>query len=134
MRLAGKFIQGEVKTITPVGATGHLRGGIKSTTFRQGEAIITEVAPDKEYAPYVEYGTTAPRRSPPFEPLLYWVQRRLGKAGKEAISITHAIQRKIAMFGTAARKMFGITAAKSENSSKVTRMIESGIKRYLEQS
>jgi len=134
MGLAGKLVQAEVKTLTPVGATGQLRGGIKPFTFRQGDTIITEVTPDKEYAPYVEFGTKAPRKAPPFEPLLYWVTRRLGLAGKEAISATRAIQRKIAVRGTKAQKMFTKVANDSAIAAKIKHLIELGISSYIAKS
>ena len=132
MGLAGKYVQGEVKSITPVGATGHLRDGIKSTVFQQGDNITALVAPDKEYAFNVEHGTA--RHWAPFKPLLYYVTRKYHLSGEQAIAAAKGLQKGIAIHGTRKQQMFGKTAARPEVIAKIKHLIELGIASYIARS
>ena len=51
-----KIVQGEAKGLCPVGY-GELRQGIKTMTENQGEGVTGICYTDKDYAPYVEFGT-----------------------------------------------------------------------------
>ncbi len=121
----GNEVKREVRAGTPIGATGMLSKGIDKTVSKYPGGLKLEIFPSELYAPYVESGTKGPRRMPPFEPLVYWVERRLGIKGKEARSVARAIQIKIAREGTPKREMF--TKAFNKTEPKLPRLINSTI-------
>jgi hypothetical protein len=123
------WIEGEVKQRTPTssgyGSGGTLRDSIQSEVNIRGVSIEALISTPLNYGAPVEFGSK-PHFPWPLEPLKSWVQRKLGKSGKEADKIAHAIgfamkagKSKIQRKGGA--KMF--QKAWDENSGKIQRKL-----------
>lgn len=131
MEQSVRLVSAEVSRLTPVGVTGDLARGITGTVRVRTEmgspSIRGLVFPQAIYAIYVEEGTKGPRKAPPRGPIEQWVRRKLGPSLKAATgrktrrkggkafkgsleetvrSVTFLVQRKIAVRGTRARRMF----------------------------
>lgn len=66
------LIEGDAKDLCPVGYSGDLRNSINSTAKKSQDGIIGRTGTNKEYAPYVEFGTGqrgAESPSPPKAPI-----------------------------------------------------------------
>ncbi len=95
----------EIKEHTPTSGAGTLRDSIGALPVNiSGAALRAEVATALSYALPVEEGSKP--HWAPLEPLVEWVQRRLGKQGDEAQEIARRVQFKIARKGTPAFHMF----------------------------
>jgi hypothetical protein len=95
----------EVKERTPTSGAGTLRDSIGALPVTiSGTRIRGGVGTALSYAAPVEDGSKP--HWAPIEPLLDWVQRKLGKTGEEAEGIARAIRFKIAMHGAPAHHMF----------------------------
>lgn len=95
----------EVKERTPSSGAGTLRDSIGALPVTiSGTRVTGGVGTSLSYAAPVELGSKP--HWAPIEPLLEWVQRKLGKSGEEAEGIAQAIQYKIAAHGTEAHHMF----------------------------
>ena len=73
-----------------------------------------------KYAESVEFGTRP--HWPPQDPILYWVQHKLGITGPEAVAVAFLIARKISRKGTKGAHMFD--DAFKENEARVRKMLE----------
>ena len=60
---------------------------------------------NKPYAPVVEHGRRAPKKPPPKEAIVRWIQRRLRKTESEARSLAFVIARAIGKRGLKGRKI-----------------------------
>jgi hypothetical protein len=99
------LLEREIKRLTPEGAGPiHLRDTIFQRLEMRGESAWGMVGTPALYGEPVEYGTRA--HFPPVSPILFWVQKKLGLAGKEAKSAAFCIARAIARRGTKGAKMF----------------------------
>ena len=119
MTEAEGLLEREVQELTPT-AHGTLRGSITHYTQAVPNGVIGMVGTTRNYAISVELGTQP--HVPPIEPLIDWVRQKLphgqsvsiktrrvyrSKASQdEATRIAHAIQWKIARYGTPAAGMF----------------------------
>ena len=103
---ADVLLQGELMQQLPAGAAGAagLRGSISHEEHALGDNVLGLVASSKDYAWYVE-GGTKPHR-PPIQPLMDWVEAKLGLREEEAKGVAFAISRTIAKRGTKANPVW----------------------------
>lgn len=102
------LLEREIKMETPFGAGPiHLRDTIFSEVRAQGQSVIGIVGTPLEHGVPVELGTKP--HFPPIGPLTFWVEKKLGLAGEEAVSVAFAIAHTIAKRGTKGKKMFSNT-------------------------
>jgi len=102
---AAQFMEPEVKKLTPKGAGPiNLRDTIFHKVDVYGESVWGLISTPAKYGEAVEMGTRP--HFPPVAPILFWVTKQLGLQGKEAISVAHAIVRKIGKKGTYGTHMF----------------------------
>jgi hypothetical protein len=95
----------EVQERTPTSGAGTLRNSIGALPVTiSGFSVSAGVGTALSYAAPVELGSKP--HWAPIEPLVDWVERKLGKSGKEAEGIARAIQYKIAHEGTEGAFMF----------------------------
>jgi len=105
----------EIRERTPTSGAGTLRDSIGAMPVEiSGEAVRGEVATSLAYAAPVETGSRP--HFPPVEPLVDWVERRLGLSGPAARGAAWAIARKIAARGTEGAFMFrdGLAAVEQQ--------------------
>lgn len=99
MGSAVAYLQRETQENTPT-AMGSLRqsfiGGVQVMALL--DSVFGTVSSPLPYALPVEMGTKP--HHPPLEPLINWVEVKLGLYGDEAESAARSIQRKIGRFGT----------------------------------
>ena len=101
---ASLLLQRKIMLISPEGAGPiHLRDTIFSAVSI-GEPVRGFVGTPAIYGEAVEMGTKP--HFPPVAPILFWVEKKLGLSGKEAVSVAHAIVRKISKKGTYGKYMF----------------------------
>lgn len=118
---ASEFMEGEIKDLAPVGAgPKHLRDTIFQKVNVFGQNVQGIVGTPAKYGEAVELGTRP--HFPPVAPILFWVKKQLGLTGKEAVSVAHAIVRKIGKKGTNATPFF--LYAVTRNEAKVIRILE----------
>lgn len=91
----------EIKENTPVGVGGG--GGLKGSFFAKepsvsADGVLGVVATPMSYAVPVELGSKP--HFPPLDPLVDWVNAKLGIGGPAAKSVAYAIALKIASKGT----------------------------------
>jgi hypothetical protein len=60
---------------------------------------------ESPYGPVIEHGRRAPKKPPPKEVIVRWIQRRLGKTEDEARSIAFVVARAIGKRGLIGRKI-----------------------------
>lgn len=102
---ASMLAEREVKERTPTSGAGTLRDSIGALPVTiSGTRVTAGVGTSLSYAAPVEEGSKP--HWAPIEPLLDWVERKLGKAGEEAEGIARAIRASIAVHGTPAHHMF----------------------------
>ena len=111
MAEADALIEREVIEHTPT-AHGLLRGSIHSEEQIGPESVIGVVGTSMNYAVPVELGTRP--HFPPIEPLIDWVQVKLGVAERLARGVAFLVARKIARTGTQGQHMFEIGFASVE--------------------
>lgn len=97
---ADALVQGELQRELPRGAggAGGLAGSIQREEHPLADNVLGLVYSDRPYAAYVELGTKP--HTPPIQPLIDWVEARLGERGRTAVGIAHAIKTTIARRGT----------------------------------
>lgn len=116
--LASELLEGEIKELTPVGASGGGGGGLRDSISAEDPVVLANqvigvVGTSSPYAVPVELGTKP--HFPPLEPLKDWVRARLTNvAESEVDGVALAIARKIAARGTLAVGMFHRGFAYSE--------------------
>lgn len=91
------YLEGQTAERTPVNL-GTLRRSYTSEVSTFVDAVFGKMSSPVTYALPVEMGTRP--HYPPLEPLINWVEAKLGLAGDEAESAARGIQRKIGRFGT----------------------------------
>lgn len=93
-----KMVQGEARMLCPVfqgGGGGELRQSIKTSVERQDSMVVGTVYTNKEYAPYVEFGTgpkgeenhagISPMVTPSYTQSPWWIhESQVDKAAAEA--------------------------------------------------
>ena len=104
MTEATLLLEREVKDGFPA-VSGLTRAGIFSDAFSTSAGVLGVVGSNSIAAVAVELGTKPHR--PPVEPILMWVNEKLGLRGKEARGVAFAIANKIAAVGTKAQHPFG---------------------------
>lgn len=88
----------QVVARTPTSGEGNLRKAFASSTQVFKDAVFGTISNPLTYAMPVEMGTRP--HFPPLEPLINWVEAKLGLVGDEAEGAARGIQRKIGRFGT----------------------------------
>jgi hypothetical protein len=91
------YLEGQTAERTPVNM-GTLRRSYTSEVSQFIDAVFGKMSSPLTYALPVEMGTRP--HYPPLEPLINWVESKLGLYGDEAESAARGIQRKIGRFGT----------------------------------
>lgn len=87
---------------------------VRKASYRWNVHVLEEMLGEEEnlriefrtpHAGFQEFGTGPAalhaQYTPPIEPLIEWVEQKLGKSGDEARKIAFAVQQKIHEFGTA---------------------------------
>lgn len=96
------LIQGELMQKLPRGAGGLHGAGLAASPFHEEQAladgVLGMVSTSRPYAEYVEVGTKA--HKPPVQPLIDWVEAKLGYHDKHAKGVAFAIRNTIAKRGT----------------------------------
>lgn len=91
------YLEGQTAERTPVNM-GTLRRSYTSEVSQFIDAVFGKMSSPLTYALPVEMGTKP--HFPPMEPLINWVESKLGLYGDEAERAARGIQRKIGRFGT----------------------------------
>jgi len=84
---AALIVRNEVSKNSPVGVTANLKRGWFIKEYNANRAVIQNAY---LHALFIELGTIA--HWMPIDPLIQWVQRKLGLSGKEAYGAARAIQ------------------------------------------
>lgn len=99
------YLQREIQERTPVGAQGFLRQSIfPEAPVNQGDVILGIVGSPLRYAESVELGTKP--HWAPIQPLIDWVEQKLGIDAPQSTGVAKRIQYKIAHKGTQGAFMF----------------------------
>lgn len=103
---ADMLLKGELMQKLPAGAGGAagLRGSLNNEEHRLGDNVIGTVASNLGYSGYVEFGTKP--HWAPIQPLMDWVEAKLGLREKEAKSVAFAISHAIHKRGTKANPVW----------------------------
>ena len=91
------YLEGQTAERTPVNL-GTLRRSYTSQVSTFIDAVFGTMSSPVTYALPIEMGTKP--HFPPLEPLINWVEAKLGLYGDEAEGAARGIQRKIGRFGT----------------------------------
>lgn len=91
------YLEGQTAERTPVNL-GTLRRSYTSSVSTFVDAVFGIMSSPVSYAMPIEMGTRP--HFPPLEPLINWVEAKLGLVGDEAEGAARGIQRKIGRFGT----------------------------------
>lgn len=90
----------ELRTVSPVGSTGELKGGWQYVPVSfSGEEFTFQIVNNSDHALNRLEGRPAGRQ-PPSSALDSWVQKKLGISGKEASRVAFLVARKIGKEGT----------------------------------
>lgn len=127
MAQADLLLEREVKDAMPA-ASGTLRASVFGREEVSDTGAIGVVGSPLAYALPVELGTKP--HFPPIEPLVDWVQTRLGVHGREARSVAFLVARKIARKGTDAAHAF--QGAFEREETAVRRIFEAALGRIAE--
>ena len=84
----------------------------------------------KDYTLFIEDGRDR-GKEPPLEPLINWVEAKLGIYGKEAISVAWAVKTKIAQDGTQTFRNGGFDLLGVLKSKEVNEYISARLKDYV---
>ncbi|MEN6639568.1 MAG: hypothetical protein ABFC95_10255 [Smithella sp.] len=115
------LLERAVKLLTPVGAGPiHLRDTIFQKVSTSGQRVSGILGSPAKYGEAVEMGSKP--HFPPLEPIQFWVEKKLGITGKEAIAVARCIAWKIYHHGTEGAKMFDKGFA--ENEAAVIRILD----------
>lgn len=103
---ADVLLTGELQQQLPSGAGGAagLRGSIAHEEHALADNVIGLTYSTKEHAVYVEIGTKP--HLPPIQPLIDWVEAKLGLRNEEAKGAAFAISRAIGKRGTKANPVW----------------------------
>lgn len=126
---ASLLLEREVRERTPTSGAGTLRDSIGALPVTlSGHRLEAGVGTSLAYAVPVETGSRP--HMPPVEPLVDWVERRLGKRGDEARRIAWGIAFKIKAQGTKGAFMF--RDAHAATAGQVERILDAALGRTLE--
>ena len=115
------LLEREIKKKTPYGAGPiHLRDTIHEKVRASGKKVIGIIGTPLQHGEPVELGTKP--HFPPTGPIQFWVERKLGIAGKEAKGMAFLIARAISKRGTKGAKMFEEGFEEAE--TRVVRILE----------
>ena len=99
------LLERAVKNLSPEGAGPiHFRDTIFHKVTAFGESTQGLLGSAAVYGAPLEFGTRP--HFPPIKPILFWVEKKLGLAGKEAKSAAFCIARAISKHGTKGAHMF----------------------------
>lgn len=125
---ASLLLQRETAERTP-SAAGALRNSIiAAMPERRGGAVLGVVGSPLAYAEPVELGTKP--HMPPLQPIIDWVNLRLGLKNAEATKAAEAIRWKIYRHGTKGAFMF--QEALKATREQMGHIVESSLRRELE--
>ena len=115
----------------PVKDEGTLVGGIQALPDPARLKVSVVPAPITEvYALVMELGRRPNKPGPPLAPIRRWVERQLGKSGKEAKQIAFLVRRKIHRKGIAARKFFARARADKGALKQSTALVLAAVRRW----
>jgi hypothetical protein len=115
------LLESVIKPLTPVGAGPiHLRDTISEKVETNGQSVMGILGTPCVYGEPVEMGSGP--HFPPIEPIQFWVEKKLGKEGKEAKSIAWAIATIMSRSSRLGVKMF--EKGFSENEQAIIRILE----------
>lgn len=119
------LLQRETQELTPVGIGGA--GGLRGSILAQQPEVLADrvlgvTGTALNYAQAVELGSRP--HWAPIQPLIDWVQHRLGYSGKQAEAVARRVQFGIAHHGTPAVGMFH--RAFAANRGQVASIFEAG--------
>lgn len=121
-------VQSQARKDAPVNI-GELRNSIATEVRTLGGASIEgAVGTNLKYGPAVELG--ARPHWAPLAPILFWVQRKAGLSGRDAMRQAILIQRIIARSGTRAQPFLVPALEKSQD--KIVGFFNAAIKRALD--
>lgn len=111
---ANLLLQGELMQDLPRGAGGAagLAGSIQREERVQDERVLGLVSTPLPYGEYVELGTRP--HMPPIQPLVDWVEAKLGETGDAAVGAAFAIAKTIARRGTRPQPVWASTYRRVE--------------------
>lgn len=109
MTEATQFLEREVKDAMPA-VSGLTRASVTSDAFSTSAGVLGVVGSASVAAVAVELGTRP--HMPPIEPLIGWVQEKLGVSALDARGVAFAVAMKIKKHGTKAQHPFRNTLAK----------------------
>ncbi|XHS78502.1 hypothetical protein ACFJGW_00595 [Burkholderiaceae bacterium UC74_6] len=121
------YLQRETVERTPM-AFGTLRGAYVTEQYSSPalSAVFGELSNGLPYAVPVELGTRP--HFPPIQPLIDWVEAKLGLAGEQAEAAARGIQRKIGAKGTPAAHM--MTNALRDGRSTIEMEFREALQRF----
>lgn len=100
---ATQLLEREVKDAMPA-VSGLTRASVTSDAFSTPAGVLGVVGSASVAAVAVELGTRP--HMPPIEPLIGWVQEKLGVSAQDARSVAFAVAMKIKRHGTKAQHPF----------------------------
>lgn len=103
MTEATQFLEREVKDALPA-VSGLTRASVTSDAFSTSAGVLGVVGSASVAAAAVELGTRP--HMPPVEPLIGWVQEKLGVSAQDARGVAFAVAMKIRRHGTKAQAPF----------------------------
>jgi len=124
---ADVLLQGELMQSLPLGAGGAagLRGSVAHEEQALADRVLGTTYSPKEYAVYVELGTRP--HLPPIQPLIDWVEARLGLHDDEAKGVAFAISRAIGVRGTKANPVWRTVWERSQ--AEIRRKFDAAMQR-----
>lgn len=119
MTSATLLLQREVQDTLPA-VSGLTRNSVGQDAFSTATGALGVVGSAQPTALFVELGTRP--HMPPVEPLISWVQQRLGVSAQDAKRVAFLVARKIARVGTPPQLIF--KKALDRNSGQVRGIFE----------
>ncbi len=119
---------GGVGTETGGVNTGRLRNSITPQVKTHMLETVGIVGSNVKYAPFVEYPTRP--HYPPIAPLIMWVRRKFGLAGRAMISAAYGVQRAIGKRGT--KGILFLTHAFESSTNKIIQIFDRAVKKATE--
>lgn len=127
MTQATLLLQHEVQDTMPA-VSGLTRNSIGQDAFSTPAGALGVVGSNQATAMFVELGTRP--HMPPVEPLVGWVQQRLGVSAQDAQRVAWLVARKIARVGTPKQLVF--QKALNNNATQVRGIFEDAAQRLAQ--
>jgi hypothetical protein len=127
MTEATLLLQREVQDTMPA-VSGITRNSIGQDAFSTPVGALGVVGSNQPSAVFVELGTRP--HMPPVEPLVNWVQQRLGVSAQDAQRVAWLVARKIARVGTPKQLVF--KKAIDKNAGQVRGIFEAAAQRLAQ--